>query len=94
MFKDSIVTSFGSTGTDPAVACQKYMKLMAETDNVQHKEHIAKVLAANFRSFVKMHESKYKKYQQVDRKYKECLVEKVNDTNNRLWPLLTSLDPP
>ena len=77
MFKDSLVTGFGNTGLNPAHSCQKYMKLMSETDNVQHKEQVAEVLAVNFRSFVKMHETKYKKSQQVERTYKESLIENV-----------------
>ena len=50
---------------------------MSETDNVQHKEQVAEVLAVNFRSFVKIHETKYKKSQQVERTYKESLIENV-----------------
>ena len=53
------------------------MRLMSETDNVQHKEQVAEVLAVNFRGFVKMHETKYKKAQQVERTYKESLIENV-----------------
>ena len=34
-------------------------------------------MAVNLRSFVKMHEKKYKKSQQVERTYKESLIENV-----------------
>ena len=34
-------------------------------------------MGVNFRSFVKMYETKYKKSQQVERAYKESLIENV-----------------